>query len=780
MWHAPNALAQSNLQKEARQWAGKEVNKLSFESQLSLLFWFSHQPQQVKAGGIVTQQPQQLPAPNHPYTSSIINIYQGVPATTSIAIPFPAFAIRGATSPQARAFAKSNYRARWVVDVQPDSHVLFYGITHTANTTHLTPFTNPDSLWQAMHTYQQIWWLQDFTTLTQQLFKGKKVSKKNKKWIKQRAISLLANRYVARHTKLPATQGADYTRWAWQTYTRGIRLLNNPAKLPLKQLDTTYFATTLLGHDDFTIFRRHLNFYTSHAFYPRALDFNTPYNLKRLGSYGYVFVPATHLKPNQVTNLNQLAQHSQVVLVWFSPHPVPGSLSNRVTVIQAPQLNGVTEALVPQFIYGALGFRAAPLPGSNIPSGKATQPLGRLQFGPPELVYMNRQVLNRIDTLMQNAIRQQATPGSQVLAAKNGIVVYYQNFGYKTYAQKSSIQEQYLYDLASLTKVMATTQAIMFLTERGFLDIDLPIAHYLPEMWRSDKAFIPIREILAHQAGLYPYLPFWKQVLPQRNVADALTHTQQKDALQIGKNTYIAPYLQDSLLNWAIHSKRLQKLNDEQPYGYRYSDIGFIILKTLVERITNQPLDEFLDQNLYAPMGMTRTTFNPLCRFPADEVVPTQGNGKLRMGELTGFVNDPNAALIGGVSGHAGLFSTALDLAKLMQMQLQLGSYGGTTYFYPETILNFSKRQYVGNRRGLGWDKPSVGSNGPTTALASQQTFGHTGFTGTAAWADPEHQLIFIFLSNRVYPDAENFKLNQLNIRTRIQGLLYEAIDFTK
>jgi len=325
---------------------------------------------------------------------------------------------------------------------------------------------------------------------------------------------------------------------------------------------------------------------------------------------------------------------------------------------------------------------------------------------------------------------------------------------------------------------MATTQAVMFLTERGMLDLDKPIAHYLPEMWGTDKAFIPVREILAHQAGLYPYIPFWKQVLPKRDLAAALTHKKSKDAYQIGKDTYIAPYLGDSLLSWSIHSKRLRKLNTEQAYGYKYSDIGFIILKTLVERIVNQPLDAFLDQNLYAPLGMNHTTFTPLCKFSVEDIVPTEGNGKFRIGELTGFVHDQNAALLGGVSGHAGLFSNAVDLAKLMQLQLQLGAYGGSTYLYPETILNFTKRQYVGNRRGLGWDKPSRGSNGPTTDLASQKTFGHTGFTGTAAWADPEHQLIFIFLSNRVYPDAGNFKLNQLNIRTRIQSLLYEAIDF--
>ncbi len=548
--------------------------------------------------------------------------------------------------------------------------------------------------------------------------------------------------------------------------------------MPIKILDTASFCALATNENDFFSFRRHLNFYSNFDFLLEGLNDNSLETVEKLSKYSYAIIPAQQLSDAQVIKINKISAFTEVILVWYSNSFPPKELLSRITQIHSPELNGVTEALVPQLIFGALGFNSIKSNISYAPPSIATLPIGRLQFGPPALVYLNASVLQKIDTVVKNSIKQKATPGSQVLVAKNGIVVYYQNFGSKTYKSSDAIKDGYLYDLASLTKVMATTQAIMFLSERGMLDLDRPIAHYLPEMWGTDKEFIPVREILAHQAGLYPYIPFWKNVLPKRDLAGALTHQKSKDAFQIGQNTYIAPYLKDSLLSWSIHSKRLRKSDNEQAYGYKYSDIGFIILKTLVERIVNQPLDEFLDQNLYAPLGMNRTTFNPLNKFSANKIVPTEGNGKFRIGELTGFVNDQNAALIGGVSGHAGLFSNALDLAKLMQLQLQLGTYGGTTFLYPETILNFTKRQYVGNRRGLGWDKPSRGSSGPTTGLASQKTFGHTGFTGTAAWADPEHQLIFIFLSNRVYPDPENFKLIQLNVRTNIQGLVYEAIDF--
>ncbi len=764
--------------RQAATWANAQIAKLSFSQQLDQLIWTLDSGS--SKGGRITHNPQiSKNIAQIRTTYSVLNMYDGIEGSQTEAIPFPSYQVRKEQSAESKQFANQLYTADFIIDLKPISSVVFYGIILKDNQVILKPHFKKDSLELALSIYDQIWWLSTNSTVEEVLGRGKKMPRKTKKRIQKLAQSALANRFDFKKKKKPiSTNYDDYTRWAWNLYSRSFSLLNNPSKLPIKLLDNVTFCTTTLGNEPFNAFRRHLNFYINHAYYPNALDFDTPYNLKRLANYDYLLVPAMKLTNLQLQNLNSMSTKTNVVLVWYSSKPIPSSLSSQITQIQVPQLNGVTEALAPQLVYGALGFVANTSAVSYAPASVSTLPLGRLQFAPPAVAHLDSEVLAKISNVVEEGLREQAMPGTQLLAAKNGIICYYQNFGYKTYTNDAPIEDNNLYDLASLTKVMATTQAIMFLTERGLLDLDRPIAHYLPEMWGTDKEFIPVREIMAHQAGLYPYIPFWKQVLPKHDSFGALTHKKSNDAFQIGKGTYIAPYLQDSLLSWSIHSKRLRKPKNEQPYGYRYSDIGFIILKTLVERLVNQPLDEFLDQNLYTPLGMSRTTFTPLCKFPSDDIVPTEGNGKFRFGELTGFVNDQNAALIGGVSGHAGLFSTALDLAKLMQMQLQLGSYGGTTFLYPETILNFTKRQYVGNRRGLGWDKPSRGSNGPTTDLASQKTFGHTGFTGTAAWADPEHQLIFIFLSNRVYPDPENFKLIKLNIRTRIQGLLYEAIDY--
>lgn len=762
--------------------AEKVLSKLDFEGQLALLLWTNeeHKPLN-RPGGFVSNDADFLAENRSPLSYTILNIYDGVPSSEVSAMPFPSYSFRDQSGKTAFGFAEAIYQPDFVLDESFDNHAAFYGVKISGKNVHLVPHFRKDSLEKAIEHYDQIWWKDSFEEAVSALTANKKPGKKLKKQVYMQARNSLIEKIKLHETKRPKPtqkQIDAYARWAWNTYSTNIALINNSARLPVRLLDTAYFCTTTLGQDSFESFRRHLNFYVEHAYYPQALDFDTPYNLKRLSGYSYVMLPATSLTPTQLTNLNTIAEKTKVILVWFSQGLPPKTLSTKVTQIVVSEHNGVTEALVPQLIFGALGFSPVRNPIPYAPPSISTFPLGRLQFGPPALADLDTDVLSRIDTLIENGIRQQATPGCQVLVAKNGIVVYYQNFGYKTYDNRNPIQDTYLYDLASLTKVTATTQAVMFLAERGFLDLDVPIAHYLPEMWDSDKAFIPVREILAHQAGLYPYIPFWKEVLPKNDLSRALTHDTSKDALQIGKGTYIAPYLQDSLLSWSIHSKRLRKDNAEQPYGYRYSDIGFIILKSLVERLTNQSLDDFLEQNFYAPLGMSRTTYTPLCKFPEDEIVPTEGNGQFRIGELTGYVNDQNAALLGGVSGHAGLFSTAIDLAKLMQMELQLGTYGGTTYFFPETVLNFTRRQYVDNRRGLGWDKPSSMPHGPTSELASPETFGHTGFTGTAVWADPDHQLIFVFLSNRVYPDPGNFKLNELNIRTRIQGLLYEAIDY--
>ena len=251
---------------------------------------------------------------------------------------------------------------------------------------------------------------------------------------------------------------------------------------------------------------------------------------------------------------------------------------------------------------------------------------------------------------------------------------------------------------------------------------------------------------------------------------------------QVAYGLYAYTALADSLWQWTINSELRTKKKKKQPYDYKYSDLGFYILQRIAIKLLNQPMTDFLEQNFYAPLGLSTLGYLPLCRLPMERIAPTERDTYFRNDLICGMVHDQGAALVGGVAGHAGLFSNANDLAILMQMNLQEGYYGGTSFLPKGTVDKFNQTQNSDNRRGLGWDKPELDSPfGPTSHFASPKTYGHTGFTGTAVWVDPEFNLVYIFLSNRVYPDAGNAKLIQNNIRTRIQDVIYQAMwDFEK
>ena len=313
--------------------------------------------------------------------------------------------------------------------------------------------------------------------------------------------------------------------------------------------------------------------------------------------------------------------------------------------------------------------------------------------------------------------------------------------------------------------------------ERGLLDLNKKVAVYLPELKSTNKKDITLIDMLTHQSGLVPFMPLWPLT-----VKDSLylPHYYNKTRnenypLQVAPGLFANTIIRDSIWTWIVKSK-MQEKPARTPYDFRYSDLGFMILKQLAEKILNQPIDDFLHQNIYEPLGAYTTGFNPLDRFSIQRIAPTEEDKIYRKSMVVGTVHDERAAMMGGVSGHAGLFSTANDLAKLGQMLVQQGHYGGVTYFKPETISFFTAKQFEKSRRGLGWDKPVPSDwNSPTALLASPRTFGHTGFTGTCMWIDPEFNLVYIFLSNRVYPDRNN-KLLTANIRPRIQEVIYKAI----
>jgi beta-N-acetylhexosaminidase len=442
-----------------------------------------------------------------------------------------------------------------------------------------------------------------------------------------------------------------------------------------------------------------------------------------------------------------------------------------------------TESLraIPQVIFGGLKADGV-LPYTFSPtapegSGLISEPLQRLTYSLPEDAGMDSRTLEKIETIVNEAITSHATPGCQILVARRGKVILDKSYGGLTYDSTELVTDEIIYDLASLTKVSATLQTVMFMYEKGLIDLNKKLSYYLPELKNTNKKDITLVEMLTHQAGLVPFIPMWTETVKDNNFLPQYYSRVQSEGypLQVSPDLYAAPVLRDSVWSWIGESK-LQTKPPRTPYAYAYSDLGFLLFQRLAERIFNQAIDDFLAQNLYEPLGAYTTGFTPLKRFPVQRIAPTEDDKIYRKTHIAGTVHDERAAMMGGVAGHAGLFSNASDLAKLGQMLLQNGFYGGYRYYKPETINLFTAKQFDKSRRGLGWDKPVQSEWGsPTSLKASPKTFGHTGFTGTCIWIDPEFDLVYIFLSNRVYPDR-SAKLINTNIRSRIQDVIYESI----
>ncbi len=477
--------------------------------------------------------------------------------------------------------------------------------------------------------------------------------------------------------------------------------------------------------------------------------------------------------------------------------------------------------------------------GSHFAEGKGlTTNKMRMAYSPPEEVGIDRNLLGQIDSIVHFGIREQAMPGCQIIVAKSGHIIYNKAFGYHTYDKRRKVQSSDLYDIASVTKVAGTTLASMRLADEGKLNVDHQLGYYFndtdlhlrsrseveieyqqdtiryedyfaaqyahsasedqeesdlnvkteryqdslviifhPKMRRlskEDNIFeIPIRDLLTHHSGvpidmpLYPFIH--NRQRPLRRFKDFYREKANNDyTVTVADNLYLKSTYRDSIL------KRLKYSKLYVDKFYQYSDLNMILVQWVIDSLTHQPLDEFLQESFYAPLGLYNLQFNPWKKVPSNKLIPTLEDREWRRQVLRGYVHDPAAALMGGVAGNAGLFSNANDLAILCQMLLNGGVYGGERYLEERTILEFTSRQE--GHRGFGFDKPPQVGRYVIGNSASKLSFGHTGFTGTCIWVDPEHELIFVFLSNRIYPDEKNMKLNELRIRSRIHQVVYQAI----
>lgn len=576
-----------------------------------------------------------------------------------------------------------------------------------------------------------------------------------------------------------------------------VVLENKDDFLPLKNLENHAFASLQIGGGAPEL-RRQLDKYAPFTHFSLPAWDNSPNQLETMGRelenfstivvslHGITNSPRNNhgLGQREIAWLRDLQKDKKVVVIGLG-----NAYSIRYALGFDHQMyffedNALSRSLAAQMIFGALPsygqLPVSPSPVYPVGYGIRTEYLGRLMYTLPEEVDMDSEALNKIDGIVEKALRMKATPGAQVLVARKGAVIYDKNFGYTDYSNGREVDDQTLYDLASLTKVLATLQSVMFLEERNLLNVNARVQDYLPELQGSNKGPLRIRDLLLHQAGLVPYIPHWATTVEEGEPKPEFYNELKTPRFSepIATRLYSIPTLRDSVWHWNIQSDLLSpRLKRGNHYVYRYSDIGFYLLHGIVERLTNQNMDAFVQNVFYAPLGLSTMGYHPLKRFTKERIAPTENDTYWRNELVWGTVHDQGAAMYGGVGGHAGLFGNATDVAILMQMNLQNGYYGGYTFLLPGTVERFIEKQPGENRRGLGWDKPVPDRDGgPTSDKVSLRTFGHTGFTGTAAWVDPEYDLVYVFLSNRVHPSAENNTLITENIRTEIQDAIYEAL----
>jgi beta-glucosidase-like glycosyl hydrolase/CubicO group peptidase (beta-lactamase class C family) len=488
------------------------------------------------------------------------------------------------------------------------------------------------------------------------------------------------------------------------------------------------------------------------------------------------------LRHSTIRFIDALTRTNRTIMALFgTPYAlsqIPG-IAKAEAIVVAYQDNSSTELAMAEVIFGGIGAHGK-LP---VTAGQFTYATGdvteksRLEFVIPEEIGLPSESLEIIDSLAQQGIASGAYPGCQILLAKNGKIFYEKSFGHPRYEDTVAVTRQDLYDLASVTKVAATTLAVMKLYDQGNIKLNDSLGTLLPVLKGSNKANLRIRDVMTHQAGLQDWIPFFKATLQNGNPDPAIYQADSSKAfpVRVAQNLYIRKDYKDTLIKRIIDSPLRQNSD------YKYSDIGFYLLRMVVERISGLPFDRYLEATFYKPLGLTTLGFSPRNRFPMSQIIPTEYEPLFRKQLIWGDVHDPGAAMLGGMSGHAGLFSNASDVAVILQMLLQQGSYGGKEYVSSSTILEFTRVQFPekGNRRGLGFDKPLLifSPDGPSCKGTSPQSYGHSGFTGTYIWADPVNELIYIFLSNRVYPDAANHRLSEMNIRTNIHQAVYDLLE---
>lgn len=565
---------------------------------------------------------------------------------------------------------------------------------------------------------------------------------------------------------------------------------NEKESLPFKNLDNSKFAYISFGEDSGQAFLDGLKNYTditqikgnSLSDYHNKLEGFTDViiglhknNDNPWRSYKFSSVELTLLK--------ELSENQNIHLVVFaSPYSLlEVNTSGLESVTVAYQNSPLTQNIASQILFGAIGAKGK-LPvsaGKNFPAGHgiSTKPMKRLGYGTPESVGVNSRTLKKIDSIVAHGLKEKMMPGAQIVVSRSGKVIYQKSYGTHKYNSDRAVNNDDIYDLASLTKILATLPMVMKLVDDGIIHLDTRLDEMLPEYKNSDKGPIKLIDLLTHYNRLQPWIPFYRETLDSKTNQPDSKYFQKTASANF--NAVVADYLfmrndyKDTIY------KRILESNLRPQQNYRYSDLPFYMLQKFIEEHYEDSLDHLVEKYFYSKLGATKLTYLPLNKFEKEQIPPTEKDNYFRYQEIQGYVHDQGAAMMGGVAGHAGLFSNAHDIAKIMQMFVWEGTYGDTKFISADTFRQFNTCYYCDKnvRRGIGFDKPQLGDVGPTCGCVSMTSFGHSGFTGTFAWADPEEDIVYVFLSNRTYPDAENGKLIRNNVRSNIQAIIYESIE---
>ena len=583
-----------------------------------------------------------------------------------------------------------------------------------------------------------------------------------------------------------------------KTIEGGLTVLQNRGALPLKPtVDARIAVVTFTDKADTTLVDA-LRGYIRPSSYvvPKNPDFSLSQKLETdLAAFDLVIfsLPDASNSPSKnwgVTNqsvriINAISAKTQTAVCLFTnPYSLNKArgLERSNAIVIGWQNDKRIQQICAEVLAGAApALGKLPVSCGEFTAGSGT-PLsgqGRLRETTPEYVGLSSRDLDRIDSLALSGINEKAYPGCRVVVVKDGNIIVNRSYGYQTYEAKRPVDRATVYDLASITKIVSSTAALMHLQDEGLIDLDYNLCDYIDVPDTSSCYNMNLRMMLSHYAGLPAWIPFYNRTIRNGELRPDLYRNKPTPGYttRVANDLYILDSYADS-----IH-QRVVNVSLKPENEYRYSDLGYYYVQRLVEKLSGKPLDVYVDSVFYRPMGLRSMGYHPLKRNDLYDIAPTEYDLLYRKQLIHGHVHDPGAAMMGGVGGHAGVFSNAEDLAMMMYMFMKEGRFNGKTYLSPEVIDEFNTCHYCseGNRRGVGFDKPPVdGGDGPCARSASLKSFGHSGFTGTVAWADPAEDLVYVFLSNRVYPNAENNKLLKMNIRTNIHQVVYDAIKAAK